>query len=80
MGDVASANISHEQTQSNQVCCFQTLNAVFPTDLFLFRLFRCLQFVKDSFMKERMHKRFPYFRMEIELGILPFQSRGFEVG
>ena len=32
--DVASAMISHEQTQSNRVCCFQTLDAVFPNDLF----------------------------------------------
>ena len=23
----------HEQTQSNRVCCFQTLDAVFPKDL-----------------------------------------------
>ena len=32
--DVASTIISHEQTQSNRVCCFQTLDAVFPKDLF----------------------------------------------
>ena len=32
--DVASVIILHEQTQSNRVCCFQTLNAVFPKDLF----------------------------------------------
>ena len=32
--DVAPAIISHEQTQLNRVCCFQTLNAVFPKDLF----------------------------------------------
>ena len=32
--DVASAIISHEQTQLNRVCCFQTLDAVFPKDLF----------------------------------------------
>ena len=31
--DIASAIISHEQTQSNRVCCFQTLDAVFPKDL-----------------------------------------------
>ena len=31
--DVASAIISHEQTQSNRVCCFQTLDVVFPKDL-----------------------------------------------
>ena len=31
--DVASAIISHEQTQSNRVCCFQILDAVFPKDL-----------------------------------------------
>ena len=31
--DVASVIISHEQTQSNRVCCFQTLDAVFPKDL-----------------------------------------------
>ena len=31
---VASDLILHEQTQSNQVCCFQILNAVFPKDLF----------------------------------------------
>ena len=30
--DVASAIISHEQTQSNRVCYFQTLDAVFPKD------------------------------------------------
>ena len=30
--DVASAIVSHEQTQSNRVCCFQTLDAVFPKD------------------------------------------------
>ena len=30
--DVASTIISHEQTQSNRVCCFQTLDAVFPKD------------------------------------------------
>ena len=29
VGDVASAIISHEQTQSNRVCCSQTLDAVF---------------------------------------------------
>ena len=34
MRDVASAFISHEQTQSNRACCFQTLDAVFPKDLF----------------------------------------------
>ena len=33
MRDVASAIISHEQTQSNRVCCFQTLDAVFLKDL-----------------------------------------------
>ena len=32
--DVASAIISHERTLSNRVCCFQTLDAVFPKDLF----------------------------------------------
>ena len=32
--DVAAAIISHEQTQSNRVCYFQTLDAVFPKDLF----------------------------------------------
>ena len=32
--DVASAIISHEQTQSNRVSWFQTLNVVFPKDLF----------------------------------------------
>ena len=31
--DVASAVISHEQTQSNRVSWFQSLNAVFPKDL-----------------------------------------------
>ena len=30
--DVASAIISHEQTQSNRVCYFQNLDAVFPKD------------------------------------------------
>ena len=30
--DVTSAIISHEQTQSNRVCYFQTLDAVFPKD------------------------------------------------
>ena len=30
VGDVASAIISHEKTQSNGVCCFQTLDTVFP--------------------------------------------------
>ena len=28
MRDVTSAIISHELTQSNQVCCFQTLDAI----------------------------------------------------
>ena len=32
--DVASAIISHEQTQSNRVYCFQTLDAVFLKDPF----------------------------------------------
>ena len=37
--DVASAIVPHEQTQSNRVCCFQTLDVVqciskFPKDLF----------------------------------------------
>ena len=32
--DVASGIISHEQTQSNRVCLFQTLDGVFPKDLF----------------------------------------------
>ena len=32
---LASAIISHEQTQSNRVCCFQTLGAVFPKDFIL---------------------------------------------
>ena len=36
--DGASANISHEQTQSNRVT-LSTLNATFPNDFF-FRLFR----------------------------------------
>ena len=39
-----SANISHEQTQSNQVCCFQMLDAVFPMDLFS----DCLQIYLDA--------------------------------
>ena len=30
---VASAIIAHEQTRSNRVCCFQTLDLVFPKDL-----------------------------------------------
>ena len=32
--DVAPAIISHEQTKSNQVYCFQTFDAVFPKALF----------------------------------------------
>ena len=32
--DVTSAIISHEQIQSNRVCCFQTLDDVFSKDLF----------------------------------------------
>ena len=32
--DVASAIISHEHSQTNRVCYFQNLNAVFPKDLF----------------------------------------------
>ena len=32
--DVASASISHEQTQSNRVCWFQTLDAAIQKDLF----------------------------------------------
>ena len=32
--DVASINISHDQTQSNRVCCFQIVDAVPPQDLF----------------------------------------------
>ena len=34
--DFTSAIISHEKTQSNPVCCFQlqTLDVVFPNDLF----------------------------------------------
>ena len=31
--DLASAIITHEQTQQNRVCCFQTLDAVIPKDL-----------------------------------------------
>ena len=31
---MASVIISLEQTQSNRVCCFQTLEAVFPKDHF----------------------------------------------
>ena len=34
MRDVESAIISHEQTQSNRVCCFQTLHTAFPKYLF----------------------------------------------
>ena len=40
MRDITSAIISHEQTQSNRVCSFQTLDAVFPKDLFSDYLFR----------------------------------------
>ena len=32
--DVTSAIISHKQTRSNRACCFQTLDAVFPKDLY----------------------------------------------
>ena len=32
--DVASVIISQEQTQSNRVCCFQILDAIFPKDPF----------------------------------------------
>ena len=32
--DVVYAIISHDQTQTNRVCCFQTLDAEFPNDLF----------------------------------------------
>ena len=32
--DVASAIISHEQILSNWFCCFQTVDAVFPKELF----------------------------------------------
>ena len=32
--DVASANISHGQAQSKQVCCFETLESVLPNNLF----------------------------------------------
>ena len=28
--DVAAAILSNKQTQSNRVCCFQTMDAVFP--------------------------------------------------
>ena len=31
---VASAIIAHEQTRTNRVCCFQTLDLIFPKDLF----------------------------------------------
>ena len=31
--DVASTIISHEQIQSNRVCCLQTLDGVFPKDM-----------------------------------------------
>ena len=34
MRDVAPAIISHEQTELNRVCCFQTLDVVFPKNLF----------------------------------------------
>ena len=39
MRGVASAIISHEQTQLNRVsdCCLQTLDAVLPKDLRLFK-------------------------------------------
>ena len=41
--DVASAIISHEQTQSNRVCCFQTLDAVIPKGLFSdYFFYRCI--------------------------------------
>ena len=32
--DATSVIIPHEQTQSNRICCFQNLDAVFPKDLF----------------------------------------------
>ena len=35
MRDVASVIISHELNKTESACCFQTLDAVFPTDLFL---------------------------------------------
>ena len=37
---VASAITSHVQTQSNPVCCFQSLGFVFPKDLFSDYLYR----------------------------------------
>ena len=41
MRDVTSSSIVHEHTQSNRVCCFQTLDALLPNDT-IFRLFRDL--------------------------------------
>ena len=38
---VAPAIISQEQTQSNRVCCFQTLDAVFPKALLSDYLLSC---------------------------------------
>ena len=38
MRDVVSAIISHEQIQYNRVCCFQSLDAVFPKYPFLYHL------------------------------------------
>ena len=52
--DVASAIFSHEQTQSNRVCCFQTLDAVFPKDLFFFRLYRCTKVINHVLQKDHV--------------------------
>ena len=49
--DIASAITPYEQTQSNRVCCSQTLDAVFPKDLF-FRLFQRGKVVFRKFTNE----------------------------
>ena len=41
--DVASEIISHEQNQLNRVCCFHTLDVVFPKDLFSDYTRRCYE-------------------------------------
>ena len=32
--DIASSIIFHEQNESTRACCFQILDAIFPTDLY----------------------------------------------
>ena len=70
-GAVSHLHISHEQTQSNVVCCFQTFDAVYPKDHFsnYVKITSAIVVPCSSPIKTRMHANYVKFLIARPVGL-----------